>query len=170
MKQAFDRLHSMLLCVGLLKVRYKVPKVKQKDQELKGILAVNAPEKVKIVTYSLKDGIQEKVFKIFCGYLVEAVRFFHQIESKHVNLCDDLCESLESSQYAESGYGSAESGFDSDGNTQLMDSEAKKNLMDQTALAESHIVASNANLNNGDESNSNLESEMVSEESEVGQN
>ena len=57
MKQAFDRLHSMLLCVGLLKVRYKVPKVKQKDQELKGILAVNAPEKVKIVTYSLKDGI-----------------------------------------------------------------------------------------------------------------
>ena len=51
-----------------------------------------------------------------------------------------------------------------------MDSEAKKNLMDQTALAESHIVASNDNLNNADESNSNLESEMVSEESEVGQN
>ena len=68
---------------------------------------------------------------------------------------DDICESLDSSQYAESGYGSEESCYDSNAYSYLMSSEAKKNLMEQSSLAESHLIPSHVN----EDSDSNASSE-----------
>lgn len=82
------------------------------------------------------------MFKIFCGHLVEASRFFHQIESKHVAALNfDINESVDSNELAESVDYAESVMLGSDAGSILMGSDEKKNLMDQTSLAESHIVS-----------------------------
>ena len=47
--------------------------------------------------------MQERFYKVFCGYQIESDKFFHSVESKHLVLkFKDLCDSANSSQLAES--------------------------------------------------------------------
>ena len=69
-----------------LKIRLEALLPKKEDNDgdrTRGILAVLQPSEVSVVTYSSRDGLKERVYKVFCGYNVEANRFMHQVESRH---------------------------------------------------------------------------------------
>ena len=79
------------------------PKALSQDEPFEGILGCLAPSEVSVVTYSVTDGMQERFYKVFCGYQIESDKFFHSVESKHIPLKHlDLCDSANSSQLAES--------------------------------------------------------------------
>ena len=116
-----------------------VPKNKAKEVESKGIMEVTQPTRVSAFTYSVKDGLHERVYKIFCNYQIEQERFFHAVESKHVimKFGTDICDSIASSQYAESGYCSESA--NSDESNLFVPVDAKE-MMQSTKLAQSHMV------------------------------
>ena len=46
-------------------------------------MAIFKKDKVVTGTFSVNTGYQEIIYKAFCGYLIEAERFMHAIESTH---------------------------------------------------------------------------------------
>mmetsp|Transcript_6250 Transcript_6250/g.7464 ORF Transcript_6250/g.7464 Transcript_6250/m.7464 type:complete len:152 (+) Transcript_6250:297-752(+) len=104
-RQAVQRLQSMLIERTKVKLNLKqLAMEKEKDAEPNaGILAALAPDDVSVLTVTPQDGLKERTYKVYCGYNIEADRFFHQVYSTHIVIREDLFdEDLPSSQYAES--------------------------------------------------------------------
>lgn len=155
-RQALEKLKGMLLEKEKLRLALQalLPKKKKQQRQAGGILSIFEDDEVTVVTVTARKAIQEKIYKIYCGYKIEAERFFHQVHSKHIVI---QINSEASSFYAESV--EYEGGYQSDGSglplslcsevsarLHLAPDDTKKfvqNLqVDQDEyLAESHIVS-----------------------------